>query len=427
MVMRHVIVGNGPAGVIAAENLRRQDSEADIVLIGKESEPPYSRMAIPYFLVEKVDDAGTHLRHSARHFDDLKVDLRQAQVTKVKTKESQVQLDSGDLLNYDSLLLATGSRPVVPPVTGMDLPSVSHCWTLDDARKIVSFAKKGSDVVLIGAGFIGCIILEALVARGVNLHVVEMEDRMVPRMMDQVAGNLIKSWCEATGVKVYTSTRVDAVEPVGKGCHVMLQGVKQPIKADLVIVATGVVANVDFLEGSGIEVDQGILVNDTLQTSVTNVYAAGDVCQGKDFSTGEYSVQAIQPTAADHGRIAASNMQGGLLRHRGSINMNVLDTIGLVATSFGLWQGVADGESAKLEDVPNYRYLQLQFQDDRLIGAQAVGHIQHIGVLRGLIQTEVHLGSWKAKLMQDPTRYMEAYLATTQPIGFNGGLFRAAS
>ena len=163
-------------------------------------------------------------------------------------------------------------------------------------------------------------------------------------------------------------------------------------------------------------------MNDHLQTNLPDIYAAGDVCQGRDFSTGEYTVQAIQPTAADHGRIAAMNMCGRDTLHQGSVNMNVLDTMGLISSSYGLWMGVDGGDTAELCDEDRYRYLSLQFEDDVLVGAQSLGLTQHVGVLRGLIQTRLKLNKWKDHLMKDPTRIMEAYLANTQAIGHNANV-----
>ena len=333
-----------------------------------------------------------------------------------------MNLEQHDAINYDKLLIATGSHPITPPIEGMDLPGIHSCWTLEDGRNIVNKAKPGSNVVLMGAGFIGCIILESLALRKVNLTVIEMGDRMVPRMMDQTAGNMIKSWCQDKGVSVHTSTRVDAIEKgSGDSLKVKLDN-GEVLDADLVISATGVAANIQFLEGSGLETDEGVLVNDRLQSNIADIYAAGDVCQGKDFSTGEYSVQAIQPTAADHGRIAAMNMAGKDTVHQGCVNMNVLDTMGLISSSYGLWMGIDGGESAKLCDNDRYRYLSLSFEDDVMVGAQAVGLTQHVGVLRGLIQTKLNLGKWKDHLIKDPTRIMEAYLANTQAIGHNAGV-----
>jgi NADPH-dependent 2,4-dienoyl-CoA reductase/sulfur reductase-like enzyme len=419
--MKHVIIGAGPAGVIAAETLRKAQPDSSVIIIGDEPEPPYSRMAIPYYLIGKINEAGTYLRKSDSHFTDAGIDVVQGRVSSVDAKSKKLALEDGNSMNYDKLLIATGSHPIRPPIPGMDLPGVHSCWTLEDGRNIAARATKGSNVVLMGAGFIGCIILEALASRDVNLTVIEMDDRMVPRMMDQNSGNLIKKWCQEKGVAVHTSTRVESIEEAGNSLKVSLDN-GDVLDADVVISATGVKSNIQFLEGSGIEAEFGVLVNNRLQSSSPDIYAAGDVCQGKDFSTGEYSVQAIQPTAADHGRIAAMNMMGKETIHQGSINLNVLDTLGLISSSYGLWMGVDGGDSAKLYDADRYRYISLQFEDDVLVGAQSLGLTQHVGVLRGLIQSRIKLGKWKDHLIKDPTRIMEAYLGCTQALGHNAGI-----
>jgi len=418
--MQHVIIGAGPAGVIAAETLHKLDPGSRVVIVGDEPEPPYSRMAIPYYLIDRIDERGTYLRKNDGHFAALNTELRHGRVTAVDTKAGKVKLEGGDDLAYDRLLIATGSHPVSPPISGTDLPNVRPCWTLEDARQIAALAKPGAKVVLMGAGFIGCIILEALAARGVDLTVVEMENRMVPRMMNDTAGGLIKRWCESKGVKVFTSTKIESIES-GKAKSPLKLSLDngQSLEADLVISATGVKPNVGFLKASGIKTDFGIVVDEYLKTSVDGVYAAGDVAEGKDFSTGGYSVQAIQPTAADHGRIAATNMAGRKARHQGSVNLNVLDTMGLVSSSFGLWMGVDGGDSAEQHDPDRFAYLNLQFSDDVLVGASSLGLTEHVGVLRGLIQSKTRLGGWKKKLIDNPNRIMEAYLASTQAVGYN--------
>ncbi len=416
--MHHVIIGAGPAGVIAAETLRAQDANATITLIGAEAEPAYSRMAIPYYLIGDIQESGTYLREPNNHLNSLNIELVQDTVNAVDTGSKTLGLASGGTVNYDKLLIATGSQPVSPPIPGMDHERVSSCWTLDDARKIIAHTEAGSDVVLIGAGFIGSIILEALVQRGVNLSVVETGDRMVPRMLDDKAGNLLKRWCETKGVKVHTSCSVQGIADQGDGVSVNLS-TGESLNAQLVITATGVKPNIAFLAGSGIDTDQGVLVNAWLQSSDPDVYAAGDVAQGLDFSTGEHSVQAIQPTATDHGRIAALNMAGTAHKHHGSVNMNVLDTLGLISHSFGLWMGVDGGDSSTLYTPEDYRYLNLQFDGERLVGASCTGMTQHIGILRGLIETRLPLGEWKGRLLDDPTAFVEAYMACTQELAYH--------
>ncbi len=417
--MQHVIIGAGPAGVVAAETLRKLDADAKIVLVGDEPEPPYSRMAIPYLLIDQIDEAGTYLRKSDSHYADRGIDVRRVRVASVDCGASKLKLADGSELAYDRLLIATGSSPVAPPIPGIDLPNVHHCWTLEDARRIQELARPGARVVKMGAGFIGCIILEAVASRGVALTVVEMENRMVPRMMNDTAGGLIKRWCESKGVKVLTSTTVSSIAAGSASPLEVTLSNGDKLEADLIITATGVRPNIDFLEGSGIDCDFGVAVDGNLQTNVPGVYAAGDAVQARDISTGEYSVQAIQPTAVDHARIAAHNMAGRPVEHKGSLNLNVLDTLGLVSSSFGLWMGVDGGESAELHDPDNYRYLNLQFQDDVIVGASSIGLTDHVGVLRGLIQSKTRLGPWKDKLKENPNKIMEAYLASTTAPGHN--------
>lgn len=417
--MQYVIVGAGPAGITAAETLRKQDRSAVITVIGEEPEPPYSRMALPYYLTGQIDAAGTWLRKKAEHYHSLAIDLLQDRVVAVLPERKVVLLDGGRQIAYDKLLIATGSRPVKPPVPGIDMPGIQHCWTLRDGRNLAAALGPGAKVVLMGAGFIGCIILEALHKSGADLSVVEMEERMVPRMMNDQAAGLIKQWCLDKGVAIHLGRRIEAFrENTDNAASMAVQlDDGRSIAADLVVVAAGVKANIDFLARSGIAVDQGILVNRFLQTSDENIYAAGDVAQGLDFSTGEYTVQAIQPTAVDHGLLAARNMAGGNQAiHRGSVNMNVLDTMGLIACSFGAWMGADGGDFVERHDPGRYRYINLQFDGEYLVGATAIGLTEHVGVLRGLIQSRIALGSWKPRLLEDPTRIMEAYLECTQPL-----------
>ncbi len=415
--MRHVIIGNGPAGVVAAETLRRLQPQAGIVLIGEEPEPPYSRMAIPYFLQGRIAEEGTWLRKDTDHWTRQRIELVEGRVTRIDSAAKEILLADGSRRAYGRLLVATGSRPVRPDVPGMDLPEVRTCWTLEDARAIAAKVGPGARVLQLGAGFIGCIIMEALAARGAKITVVEMGDRMVPRMMTKRAGDMIRRWVEAQGVRVHLGSAVTAIEHRGGALSVKLSRGNTPEEVDFVICAAGVRPNIGFLEGSGIETGRGIRVDAHMRTSVADVYAAGDVTEAAGFHSGMPELNAIQPNAADQARIAAHNMAGDTAVSQGSLAINVLDTLGLISTSFGQWWGAKaeeGGSGVELADETTWRYLSLQFKDDVLIGATAIGWAEHVGALRGLIQTRARLGLWKDRLLADPTAFVAAYLATAQ-------------
>jgi len=409
-VIRHLIIGNGPAGVVAAETLRRADPRAAITLIGDEAEPPYSRMAIPYLLSGKIGEPGTYLRKDADHFERLRIQLLYAHVAGLDAGQQTVTLTDGSTLAWDRLLIATGAHPVRPPIPGIDLPQVLSCWTLADARRIAAAVAPGARVLQMGAGFIGCIILESLASRGPQLTVVEMGDRMVPRMMDAVAGAMIRRWCEGKGVQVRTGRRVVSIEPAADALRVRLDD-GESVEVDVLINATGVKPNVDFLAGSGVAVDIGILVDDSMQTSVAGIFAAGDVAEAVEFGSGRRVVNAIQPDAVEQARIAALNMAGQSAALPGTFVFNVLDTMGLISASFGQWQEFPGCSCAQLLDEAEYRYLRLVFDGEQLVGANSIGHTENIGVLRGLIQGRVRLGDWKARLLANPLLLSEAYLA----------------
>ena len=413
--MHHVIVGSGPAGVTAAETIRAIDKSAEITLLGGEGEQPYSRMAIPYLLHGNIEEKGTFLRQQQGHYDRLGIKYRNERIAGIDATKRELWTTDIESIKYDRVLIATGASPIVPRMEGTDLPGVHTCWTLSDARQISKIVGKGADVVLVGAGFIGSIVLEALHQIGCKLTVVEIAPRMVARMMDETAGGMLGRWCTEHGVRVLTNTKVERIAQTA-GASKLSVGLSngETVPASLVVLAAGVRSNAAILAGTGAKVKTGILVDEYLQTSVPHIYAAGDCCEGVDLSTGKPDMLAIQPVAVEHGRIAGQNMAGQKTPHRGSLNMNVLDTMGLISSSFGLWQGAEGGETSSLTDQEKWKYLKLNFLGDKLVGAQCVGLTDHVGMLRGLIQTGFRLGSWKQRLMHEPERLRDAYVAIAQ-------------
>jgi NAD(P)H-nitrite reductase large subunit len=406
--MRYVLIGAGPAGVRAAETLRDEDPLASITLLSGEPGEPYARMTIPYILSGAIDERGARQRKPPDHFRSLNVRYLNRKATRVQpgTGGGRLTLDDGSVLDYDRLLVATGSSPTLPPIPGTELPGVTCCWTLDDARTIAAQLKPGTRVVMLGAGFVAGVCMKSLIQTGAKLTVIAGRSGQILRsMMTPVGSRMLQRWLEGKGVDVVTQGRMQRIEP---GPRLVLD--TATIDADLVILATGVHPNVDFLDGTGVRVDDGIVIDDHMRSSVSGIYAAGDVAQGLDFSTGEWVVHALQPTATEHGRIAALNMAGHDVPYRGSLSMNVLDTAGLISYTFGQWQGRAGGDAVEIVDEAANLYTRLCFDGDVLVGAINIGHPDHVGAMRGLIQSRRHLGPWKERLLQDPQRVMDAFV-----------------
>jgi len=411
--LRHVIIGAGTAGVTAAETLRQLDPKAVITLLDGEGEQPYSRMAIPYLLAGQIAEEGVRIHREPDHYAKNRIDLLAQRAMAIDGHAHIVTLADGRQLAYDRLLIATGSTPKREPVEGIDLPGVHTCWTLNDARAILAQIKRGTRVVQMGAGFVGCIILHGLLAQGAKLTVLIRSGRMVSRMMPPAASAMIQRWCEARGVEVKGRTQTRRIDRQGDELRITLT-TGEVLPADMYLSVVGVTPSLKFVQGSGIDIDTGIVVDERMRTSLPDVYAAGDVVEARDCVSGRSQINAIQPNAVEQGILAAHNMVGQTTETAGSFACNVLDTLGLISSSFGLWEGSAGGDSAVLEDADHFRYLNLQFEDDVLIGASCIGDTEHIGAMRGLIVGRHHLGHWKDALKENPTRFVEAYIALVE-------------
>lgn len=414
--MRHVIVGGGTAAINAIATIREIDRGAsEITLIA--AEPPYARMVLPYYLWGTIQERQVFTLDAER-LARLKVDARLGRrAVALDTAARRVTLDDGSTVVYDDLLIATGSSAVRPPIPGADGTSIFNHWVLDDTRGILPLLRSGASVVVVGAGFIAFTILNALVARGAQLTVVEIMPQVLPRMVDRESAALVEAWLRARGVAVHTGARVTAIEDTADGRKRLLLAEGAPLVADVVIMATGIKPNLDWLKDSGLKLNRGVVVDRQLRASAPGVYAAGDVAEGPDRITGESVVHAIEPTAMEHGRIVGAAMAGQPRPYPGSLVMNIVDVLGLEIASFGAWEGAAGEVTvAKNEAVPLYR--KYVWQGDRLVGAITLGPSERVwvtndmGMLKGLVQAGTSLGAWKAHLQRDPWDVRRPYVAS---------------
>ena len=408
---RHVIVGAGPAGLAAAVTLRALAPKAEIALVC--DEPPYARMVLPYYLAGEVEEQALATGDAA-WFESLRVQTRLgARASGLDAKARRLLLDDGSSLRYDRLLVATGSRVATPEVEGIDAPGVVSMWTLRDAKRYLGRGR--GETAIVGAGFIAFTVLDALCARSSRVRFVELETRVLPRMLDAPGSAAASRQLAARGIEVRTGVRLERIDPVAGRHRLRLAG-GATLEADAVVLATGVLPNVEFLAGSGIAVDRGILVDDRLRANVPEVFAAGDVAQGADLLGGPPRIQAIQPTAVDHGRVAAANMAGFDVAYAGSLTMNVLAAQGIEACSFGRWE--EDADALRVENAANGIYRKYVFEGPVLVGGILVGPgaavtgTNDVGMLKGLIQTAAPLGPWKEYLRENPLDLRRVYVAS---------------
>lgn len=412
---RHLIVGGGPAAINAMETIREVESEpSEIVLIC--DEPAYSRMVLPYYLAKQIPEQQVFTGDDD-YFKRLNVTTKIGErVTSIDPQNQTISLDGGGTESFDRLLIATGSSAAMPPIPGTDLPGVYPLWTLSHTQAVLAATEnlEKPDVVFLGAGFIGFIVLNAMYKRGWNLSVVEMAEHVLPRMLNADSAKLVEQWLRRKNVDLHLgSTAKEITEHNGRKKITLANGTT--LEADLVIVATGITTNKDLVSGSGIKTDQGILVNDQMQTSSEHVYAAGDVAQGPDLLGDQPAVHAIQPTAVDHGRIAGANMAGLECHYPGSLLMNILDVCGLQCASFGRWGEETEAMTIVNEKHPVYRRMLWtgeQMTGAILIGpANELGMLNDVGMIKGIIQTKVSMGNWKEYLRENPFDVRRAYIA----------------
>ena len=409
---RHVVLGTGPAGIRAIETIRGIDSDSSITLVG--NEPPYSRMALPYYLAGDISEDAVNTADDG-YFAGLNVDTRYGvRVTGIDSAAKSVSLSDGSSVEYDNLLIATGSSATSPPIEGSDGTGVQNMWNIGDARNFKENVPSGSRVVIVGAGFIGLIILDGLHGGGHTITFVELEDHILPRMINSEAAEVVEAWLERHGVRCITGTSVSSI-----GQHDGHRDVKlsngNKMEADAVVMATGIRPNLDFASSAGIATGDGILVDSKMATNVDGIYAAGDVAEGPVLHSDSRAVHAIQPTAFEHGRVAGSNMAGQDVSYAGSIGFNVVDAVGLQVASFGDWQ--SDSDTTVVSSSITSVYRRLSWDGDRIVGAVMVGRasdvgaLNDVGMIKGFIQAGTRLGKWKDYLNNNPLDVRKPYIA----------------
>ncbi len=401
---KYVIVGNSTAAIGAVEGIRRLDHETPIMLVSKEPYHTYSRPLISYLLAGEVDEERMHYR-PPDFYERNGVDARLgAEVVNIDPEARAVQTAGGDRIAFTKLLIAVGGKPFLPELKGADAEGVFTFTSWDDAKAIGEYLQKREPKrsVVLGGGLIGIKAAEALHARGLNVIMVELAGRLLPLALDEQASALAADALGNAGVDLECGTTVERILVEDGTVSGVVLKTGREIACDLVIVAIGVVPNVEVVGGTAIETDRGILVDDWCKTNAEGIYAAGDVTQGRDSLTGQSRPIPIFPNAYRQGSVAGVNMAGGDARAEALFAMNSVEVFGLPTISVGL--ATAEGEGYEVlarsdEEARTYRRIVLE--NGRVVGALFVGDIDRAGIVTGLIRERVDVSNIKDLLLSD--------------------------
>ncbi len=404
-VKQHVIIGNCIAAVSAADTLRQLNPEDKIVILGDEAVPSYSRCLITYYLGGMVTKRHL-LSHAEKWYAERNIDLQLAtRAVGVDSKNHIVYASRNGRkkkISYDKLLVASGSSPIFLNSFPYDPDGIIGMRSYADSCQLRGWARKGKKAIIIGAGFVGLKTAYGLVKKGVKVKVVELLPTVLGRMTDMEASARVRERMtrhELLDIELQNS--VIGTRKHGKKYVVMYQNGSEE-EADFIVASVGVKANTGFLEGTGVEVDRIVSVDDYQRTTVDDIYAAGDVCRSRHIVTKEWIYNAIWPVAVAQGRIAACNMSGQQRTYEGNIPMNSVDFYEMWITAIGDVQT----EGADIEEV-SYEshsiYQKVKLQNGVPITFMAVGNVDGAGIVRGAIVGQT---PWKEFVKKPQTQIL---------------------
>jgi phenylglyoxylate dehydrogenase epsilon subunit len=398
---KYLLIGSSHAALEALRAIRQSDPEGSVAMVTRDRHLPYSPTILPYVVSGRSRPDRVALRDDAFFAGQRCAFVPGAAAEALDADARTVTLSSGDSWGYEKLLVATGAAPAVPPVPGLDHVPFHVLRTLDDAAFLRQAMGGARRAVVLGAGLVGLHAAETLAEAGMVVNVVEMQAQVLPGYFDATASRRIEDAFAGHGVRLFLGRRAAGVEAQDAGgCAVTLDDGKV-LEADLLLVAAGVRPVVDWLAGSGVAVNRGIVVDDTMRTSVPGIWAAGDVALARDFHTGQPALIGIIPTAVEQGRIAGMDMAGdGYVKpYAGGVAVNTYRFFGRAALSIGR-AAATEGVEAVEHDGPGYRRIVLA--DNRLVGYASVDEPFDVGIMGELIRRKVDLSAVRDAFLARP-------------------------
>jgi len=391
--MKVVIIGNHAAGLSAAETLRKLDLSCDITVISKEDVPPYSRSLIHY-IVSGEKQVNDILFKPLDFYKKNSINtIFGTEVIRVISKDKMVLLSGDKKVAYDALIIATGGNPAALNISGEKTKGVFCFRTIQDARQIIDYCDNVDTAIVLGGGLVGLKAAVALCKRGKKVKIMVTSPNVLSQIISNKEAEIFEEYLVELGIEIVSRTSPSII--LGKE---KVEGIEttegKKIECQMVIIGKGVRANKNIVKGTDIKTQYGIIVDEHCQTSVPDIYAAGDVTQSQDDIRKEKWMNALWPHAVEEGRVAAENILGKktVLRKRTSMNSLTFKNIAIISCGLtGLREKIEGGEEISIRGPGKRDCKRFILKDNRLIGFSLVGDIAHAGVLTSLATKEINI------------------------------------
>ncbi|MBL8474280.1 MAG: FAD-dependent oxidoreductase [Rhodocyclaceae bacterium] len=377
-----VIIGNGIAGITAADHLRRNHPDCEIHVLAREAHHLYNRMAITRLIYGRSAMEGLYLQPD-KWYEERRITVwLNTRAESIDVAARRITLGTRETLDYDRLIITAGSRSLVPPIQNFGLPGSFVLRTAEDAMEVRAYAQQHRcrTAMVGGGGLLGLEAAYALHKLGLQVAVLERSERLLRRQLDARAAELLTGYLVGMGLQIVAEAEADAVEGDGRVQSVMLKDGRR-IRVDLFVSAAGIDPCVEVARAAGITTGKGITVDEQMRTNVPGIYAAGDVAEYKG------NLYGLWPAAVTQAEIAAVNALGGERTYSGTVASTILKVVGVDVASVGRFESGKEGDETFVhEDLDNHRYRKLICNGGRAVGGILVGHPQENAALAAMVK-----------------------------------------
>lgn len=395
--MNYVIIGNSAAAIGCVEGIRQVDKKGKITLISDEPHHTYSRPLISYLLLGKTDEQRMKYRKDSFYGDNKVKTWLGVRATEIDNNKKTVKMSNGKSVKYDKLLIATGSKPFVPTMDGINTVKNKFTFmTLNDAKALEEAITPESRVLIVGAGLIGLKCAEGINQKVKSIHVVDLAERILPSIIDEAGSEKVQNHIEENSNVEFTLS--DSVDVFTENTATLKSG--KVVEFDVLVMAVGVRPNTELVSHAGGKVNRGIVTDEKCRTSLDGVYAAGDCTESLDVTTGEQKIMALLPNAYMQGEVAGIDMAGGESIYNKGIPMNAIGFFGLHMITAGTY----DGETEVIQTKNSYK--KIVTKDNTLKGYIMIGDVERAGIYTSLIREQRPLSTIDFNLIKEKPQLM---------------------